>query len=183
MNMHKNARLTPFGRERVVMQVESGQTAEAAARAAGVCPRTVRKWLERFRSEGLAGLTDRSSRPHRLNRPTPAATVEKVEALRRQRWTGKQIAAEVGVSPATVSRILRHLGLNRIAALEPVRRYEREHPGELIHRHQEARPLRSRRPSHHRRSQGTESVPRHRLGVRPCLHRRLACGLLSDSAR
>jgi transposase InsO family protein len=136
MNMHKNARLTPFGRERVVMQVESGQTAEAAARAAGVCPRTVRKWLERFRSEGLAGLTDRSSRPHRLNRPTPAATVEKVEALRRQRWTGKQIAAEVGVSPATVSRILRHLGLNRIAALEPaepVRRYEREHPGELIH--------------------------------------------------
>jgi transposase InsO family protein len=136
MNMHKNARLTPFGRERVVMQVESGQTAEAAARAAGVCPRTVRKWLERFRGEGLAGLTDRSSRPHRLNRPTPAATVEKVEALRRQRWTGKQIAAEVGVSPATVSRILRHLGLNRIAALEPaepVRRYEREHPGELIH--------------------------------------------------
>jgi transposase InsO family protein len=62
--------------------------------------------------------------------------VEKVEALRRQRWTGKQIAAEVGVSPATVSRILRRLGLNRIAALEPaepVRRYEREHPGDLIH--------------------------------------------------
>ena len=62
--------------------------------------------------------------------------VEKVEALRRQRFTGKQIAAEVGVSPATVSRILKRLGLNRIAALEPaepVRRYEREHPGELIH--------------------------------------------------
>ena len=60
----------------------------------------------------------------------------KVEALRRQRLTGKQIAAEVGVSPATVSRILKRLGLNRIQALEPaepVRRYEREHPGELIH--------------------------------------------------
>jgi transposase InsO family protein len=56
--------------------------------------------------------------------------------LRRQRYTGKQIAAETGVSPATVSRILRRLGLNRLSALEPaepVRRYEREHPGELIH--------------------------------------------------
>jgi transposase InsO family protein len=136
MNIHKNARLTPFGRERIVMQVLSGQTAEAAARAAGVCPRTVRKWVARYRSEGLAGLADRSSRPHRLHRPTPTAAVERVETLRRQRWTGKQIAAELGISPATVSRILRRLGLNRIAALEPaepVRRYEREHPGELIH--------------------------------------------------
>ena len=136
MNIHKNARLTPFGRERIVVQVLSGQTPEAAARAAGVCPRTVRKWVARYRSEGRAGLADRSSRPHRLYRPTPAAIVEQVEALRRQRFTGKQIAADVGVSPATVSRILRRLGLNRIAALEPVepvRRYEREHPGELIH--------------------------------------------------
>ena len=136
MNIHNNARLTPRGRERVVNEVASGQTPEAAARAAGVCPRTVRKWVARFQAEGLEGLKDRSSRPHRLRRPTPAATVEKVEALRRQRWTGKQIAAEVGVSPATVSRILRRLGLNRIEALEPaepVRRYERDHPGELIH--------------------------------------------------
>jgi len=136
MNMHKNARLTPLGREHLVKAVVNGQTPEAAARAAGVCPRTVRKWVARYRSEGLAGLTDRSSRPHRLYRPTPAAMVALIEALRRQRWTGKQIAAEVGVSPATVSRVLRRLGLNRIAALEPaepVRRYEREHPGELIH--------------------------------------------------
>jgi transposase InsO family protein len=119
-----------------VNQVRSGQTPEAAARAAGVCPRTVRKWLARFAAEGIAGLTDRSSRPHRLYRPTPAAIVEKVDALRRQRFTGKQIASDVGVSPATVSRILKRLGLNRIQALEPaepVRRYEREHPGELIH--------------------------------------------------
>jgi transposase InsO family protein len=120
----------------LVKAVRSGQTPEAAARAAGVCPRTARKWVERYRLEGLAGLADRSSRPQRLYRPTPSQTVEKVEALRRQRWTGKQIAAEAGVSPATVSRILRRLGLNRIAALEPaepVRRYERQHPGELIH--------------------------------------------------
>jgi transposase len=136
MNIHKNARLTPLGRERIAKQVLSGQTPGAAAQAAGVCPRTVRKWVARYRSEGLAGLADRSSRPRRLYRPTPAVMVEKVEALRRQRWTGKQIAAEVGVSPATVSRILRRLGLNRIAGLEPaepVRRYEREHPGDLIH--------------------------------------------------
>ena len=136
MNIHRNARLTRLGRERIARQVLSGQTPGAAAQAAGVCPRTVRKWVARYRSEGLAGLADRSSRPRRLYRPTPAVMVEKVEALRRQRWTGKQIAAEVGVSPATVSRILRRLGLNRIAALEPaepVRRYEREHPGDLIH--------------------------------------------------
>jgi transposase InsO family protein len=114
----------------------SGQTPEAAARAAGVCPRTARKWLARFLAEGVEGLQDRSSRPHRLYRPTPPEIVERVEALRRQRWTSKQIAAELGISPATVSRILKRLGLNRIAALEPaepVRRYERETPGELIH--------------------------------------------------
>ncbi|MDE2469175.1 MAG: IS481 family transposase [Bradyrhizobium sp.] len=136
MNIHKNARLTPLGREHLVKAVLEGQTPEAAGRAAGVCARTVRKWVARFKAEGIAGLRDRSSRPHRLRQPTPAAIVEKVEVLRRQRFTGKQIAAELGISPATVSRILRRLGLNRIAALEPaepVRRYEREHPGELIH--------------------------------------------------
>ena len=136
MNIHKNARLTPRGRERIVRQVASGQTPEAVAEAVGVCPRTVRKWVDRYRFEGLAGLQDRSSRPHRLRRPTPQAVVEEVERLRRQRWTGKQIAAATGVSPATVSRILRRLGLNKLSALEPaepVRRYEREHPGQLIH--------------------------------------------------
>lgn len=64
------------------------------------------------------------------------AVATKVEALRRQRFTGKHIAADVGVSPATVSRILKRLGLSRLQALEPaepVRRYERDHPGELIH--------------------------------------------------
>jgi transposase InsO family protein len=96
----------------------------------------VRKWVARFRAEGEAGLRDRSSRPHRLHRPTPEAIVTAVAALRRQRHTGKQIAAELGISPATVSRILQRLGLNKLKALEPaepVRRYEREHPGDLIH--------------------------------------------------
>jgi transposase InsO family protein len=136
MNIHKNARLTPLGRERVVRQVLSGQTPKAVAVAAGVCPRTVAKWLKRYLSEGLAGLQDRSSRPHRLHRPTAAAVVERIGGLRRQRLTGKAIAAELRVSPATVSRVLKRLGLNKLKALEPaepVRRYERENPGELIH--------------------------------------------------
>jgi transposase InsO family protein len=136
MNMHKNARMTPLGRERLVQEVLSGQRPEAAAKAAGICPRTARKWIARFKVEGRAGLMDRSSRPKRLYRPTPAAIVEQVEVLRRQRFTGKQIAADLGVSPATVSRILRRLGLNRMRDLEPaepVRRYERDHPGDMIH--------------------------------------------------
>jgi transposase InsO family protein len=136
MNVHKNARLTSFGRERIALQVASGQTPKAVAEAAGVCPRTVRKWVARYRREGLAGLYDRSSRPHRLHRPTSQAVVEQVEVLRRQRRTGKQIAAELHISPATVSRVLTRLGLNRISALEPatpVRRYERQKPGEMIH--------------------------------------------------
>jgi transposase InsO family protein len=136
MNIHKNARLTPRGREQIVQQVESGQTAEAVAQAAGVCPRTVRKWVDRYRREGLAGLQDRSSRPHCLHRPTLQAVVDRIEALRRRRMTGKLIAKTVGVSPATVSRILQRLGLSNLKVLEPiepVRRYEREQPGELIH--------------------------------------------------
>src|ERR1700761_8476269 len=136
MNVHKNARLTPFGRERIARQIASGQTTKAVSGAAGVCPRTARKWVERYCREGLAGLRDRSSRPHRLYRPTPQVIVDEIAALRRQRCTGRQIAAQVGVSAATVSRILRRLGLNKFSAIEPaepVRRYEREHPGELIH--------------------------------------------------
>jgi transposase InsO family protein len=135
MNVHKNARLTPRGREWMVSLAARGQTPQAVAGAVGVCPRTVHKWLKRHESEGVAGLADRSSRPHRLYRPTPLAIVERIETLRRQRLTGKAIAAEVGVSPATISRVLRRLGLNKLSALElePVRRYERENPGELIH--------------------------------------------------
>jgi transposase InsO family protein len=106
------------------------------AAAFGVCVKTVNKWVARFQAEGLAGLVDRSSRPHRLRRPTPAQCVERVAELRRQRRTGKEIAQTVGVSPATVSRVLKRLGLNRLSALEPappVVRYERKTPGEMIH--------------------------------------------------
>ena len=113
MNIHKNARLTPNGRELIARRIESGQTPEAAARGAGVCPRTARKWHVRFKAEGLEGLKDRSSRPHRLREPTSAAINAKIEALRRQRFTGKHIAAEVSVSSATVSRRPRRGVLSR----------------------------------------------------------------------
>ena len=137
MNIHQNARLTPLGREHMVRAiVEGGQTPQAAARAAGVCPRTARKWVDRFRTEGLAGLADRSSRPRRLRQPTSPAVVDQVIALRRRRFLGQHIAKTAAVSPATVSRILERAGLSRLKNFgppEPVRRYERQHPGELIH--------------------------------------------------
>jgi transposase InsO family protein len=136
MDIHQNARLTPLGREHMVNMVLSGQTPKAVSEAVGVCPRTVRKWVDRYRTEGLAGLQDRSSRPQQLYRPTPQPVLDRIEALRRQRLTGQAIAAETGVSPATVSRVLKRLGLNKLSALqptEPARRYERERPGELIH--------------------------------------------------
>ena len=136
MNIHENARLTPHGRERMVRMVLSGQTPQAAARAVGVCPRTVRKWLARYKTEGTRGLQDRSSRPKKLRQLTPSETVERIVALRRKRLTGKHIARETGVSPATVSRVLKRAGLSRLKDLEPaepVRRYEHAAPGELIH--------------------------------------------------
>jgi transposase InsO family protein len=137
MDIHKNARLTPLSRAELVRRVlERKQRPTAVATAFGVCAKTVCKWVARFQAEGSEGLQDRSSRPHKLRQPTPRAVVKRIEALRRQRWTGQQIAAELGVSPATVSRVLKRLGLNKLKALEPaepVRRYERDHPGELIH--------------------------------------------------
>ena len=137
MDTHKNAALTPKGREMMVRAVvDFGLRKAAVARQFNTTSKTVAKWVERFEAEGVEGLRDRSSRP--LSSPsqaTPTACAA-VEALRRQRHTGKQIAAEVGVSAATVSRILRRLGLNRLSALEPAepsRRYERAAPGEILH--------------------------------------------------
>ena len=137
MDTHKNARLTPKGREQMVRAVvDGGLSKAAAARQFNSTAKTVDKWVRRYREEGVEGLRDRSSRPLSSASQTSLATCASIEVLRRQRYTGKQIAAEVKVSSATVSRVLKRLGINRMAALEPaepVRRYEREKPGELIH--------------------------------------------------
>ena len=80
MNMHKNARLTPHGRELIARQIESGQTPEAVARAAGVCPRTVRKWHARFggRPRGIAGSLIAAASLAPADAP---AVVEEIEAF------------------------------------------------------------------------------------------------------
>src|SRR5689334_7527403 len=133
MNIHKNARLTPHSRAELVRRiVNERQSPMSVATDMGISTNTVRKWVRRHQLEGEIGLLDRSSRPHRLRRPTAPATVKRIEELRRLRWTGKRIAIETGVSPATVSRVLQRLGISKMKALEPaepVRRYEREHPG------------------------------------------------------
>ena len=116
--------------------MEGGSSKAAAARRFNTTPKTVAKGVARLRAEGAAGLRDRSSRPRSSPSQAAPAICARVEALRRQRHTGEQIAAEVGVSAATVSRILKRLGLNRLSALEPaepIRRYERATPGEIVH--------------------------------------------------
>ena len=116
--------------------VDFGLSKAAAARQFNTTPKTVAKWIDRFEAEGMEGLRDRSSRPLSSPSQTTPADCAAVETLRRQRHTGEQIAGEVGVSAATVSRILKRLGLNRLSALEPaepVRRYERAAPGEILH--------------------------------------------------
>jgi len=101
MNVHKNAPLAPKGRDAMVRSVvEGGLSQAAAADLFNTTPKTVAKWVKRFRAEGVEGLRDRSSRPHSSPSRTPPATCTAVEVLRRQRHTGKQIAAEVAVSLA-----------------------------------------------------------------------------------
>jgi transposase InsO family protein len=137
MNVHKNARLTPFGRERVVKQVlERVSTPAAASAAAGVSLRTIYKWLSRFRNEGAAGLWDRRSKPKRLRCSLSTRQCERIERLRRERRPYREIARAVRAPLSTVARYARRLGLNRLEVLDPkpaVQRYEHEHPGELVH--------------------------------------------------
>ncbi|WP_339764741.1 IS481 family transposase [uncultured Hoeflea sp.] len=137
MNIHKNARLTPLRRAEMAQAVIEGGLCKArVARIYGVSAKIVARWVERYKVEGPAGMADRSSRPDRMPAATDPLICERIIALRRQRWTGKHIARDVGVSPATVSRVLRRAGLSRLKDLdpaEPVRRYERQYPGELIH--------------------------------------------------
>lgn len=137
MKLHANAPLGPKGRAIMVRRVlEEGIALTEAAEAAGVSARTAGKWVRHYRAEGEAGLFDRSSAPHNVHNATPADRVEAIAALRRLRLTGPEIAELLEMATSTVSAVLKRIGLGKLSCLappEPIRRYERHHPGELIH--------------------------------------------------
>ncbi len=137
MDYHKNAPWTAVSRERLArMVVSDGMTLKSAAARFSVSTKTAAKWAGRYRQLGVAGLADRSSRPLHSPRQTDSLLVEKVLALRRLRYNGWRIAGELGLSRATVSRILRRARLSRWRDLHPqppVQRYEHAAPGDLLH--------------------------------------------------
>jgi transposase InsO family protein len=136
MNLHANAALSWTGRRRLCeLVVDQGWTVTAAAQAAGVSVRCARKWVGRYRLEGLAGLRDRSSAPRCVSNRTAHDRVEVIIKLRRLRFTAAEIAETLGMALSTVSGILSRIGLGKLGRLgleQPVR-YERSRPGELVH--------------------------------------------------
>jgi transposase InsO family protein len=137
MKLHGNARTCPNSRrvlaDRVLIE---GWSVTAAAEAAGVSERTVYRWLRRWREQGQLGLLDRSSRPHRSPTRLPARKVDVIRSLRRLRMTAAQIAEVLGLALSTVSLWLKRIGLGKRSRLEPPEppnRYQRRHPGELVH--------------------------------------------------
>lgn len=137
---HANAALTPRARLRLaVLVVEQGWTYSAAAKMFMVAPRTAKKWAERYRAEGVAGMTDRSSRPRRIAAKTPPQLVRQIVRLRwRHRLGPVQIAGRLGMAASTVHAVLVRCRINRLCRIdrvtgEPLRRYEHDHPGSLIH--------------------------------------------------
>jgi transposase len=137
MKIHANAPLGPKGRAIMVKRVlEEGIALTEAAEAAGVSARTARKWVGRYRTEGDAGLLDRSSAPKRVHNATAPERVQAIAALRQLRMTGPEIAELLEMATSTVSAVLKRIGLGKLSRLEPqepVRRYERRRAGELIH--------------------------------------------------
>ena len=137
MKVHANAPLGPKGRLTMVQRVVDEQWSFAeAAQASGVSERTCRKWVGRFLAEGLDGLRDRPSTPHSVPHRTPDELVEVIATLRRLRMTGAEIAFCLAMAASTVSAVLLRIGLGKLSRLEPPEppnRYERRHPGELIH--------------------------------------------------
>jgi len=150
-NYHHHARLTIVRREELARRVLEGRLSLNEAMAEFKLSRqSAAKWVRRYRVDGPAGLRDRSSRPHRCPRQTSEERIAQVESLRRLRWTGVRIAQELRLGPATVSRILRRLKLNRIRDLEPQlppNRYEHAAPGDLLHLDIK-RLVKIQRPSH-----------------------------------
>lgn len=137
MDIHKNARLSFRSREDLCrLVVEQGATRKAAAVAFRVSPKTVAKWVKRFRLGGVEGLLDRSSRPHRSPGRLSESLAVRVVELRGGHMPGYEIARRTGASPASVSRILRRARLSRWRDLNPpppIQRYEHAAPGDLLH--------------------------------------------------
>jgi len=137
MKVHANAPLGPKGRKLMVQRaIEQGWSVTEAAAAAGVSDRTCSKWIGRYRTEGEAGLLDRSSAPRSIPHRTPDELVEVVVLLRKLRMTGADIAFCLGMALSTVSAVLLRVGLGKRSRLdppEPPNRYERRHAGELLH--------------------------------------------------
>jgi transposase InsO family protein len=137
---HANAALTPIHRLRLArLVVEQGWPIARAAERFNVSWPTAKRWVDRYRLLGPAGMNDASSRPHRSPGKTPAPVVRKIVHLRwKQRLGPVEIAAQVAVAPSTVHKVLVRCRINRLSHVdrvtgEPIRRYEHEHPGALIH--------------------------------------------------
>ena len=136
MNLHANAALSWSGRRRLCeLVVVERWTVAAAAEATGVSVRCARKWVGRYRLEGVAGLRDRSSAPRRVANRTDRDRVDAIVKLRHLRFTAAEIAETLGMALSTVSGILTRTGMGKLGRLgleQPVR-YERSRPGELVH--------------------------------------------------
>ena len=137
MKLHANAALSLNQRRRMVGRVvDQGWSLAKAAAAAEVSDRTCAKWVARYRADGEAGLLDRSSAPLSIPHRTPEERVEVVALLRRLRMTAAEIAFCLDMALSTVSAVLQRIGLGKLSRLpppEPPNRYERRHPGELLH--------------------------------------------------
>ena len=137
---HANAALTPRARLRLArLIVEDHWPPSVAAKMFMVSPVTARKWAARFRAEGSAGMVDRSSRPRSMPTKTPLPVVKRIVKRRwRSRLGPVQIAGELGLPASTVHAVLVRCRISRLSHIdrvdgEPIRRYEHNYPGSLIH--------------------------------------------------
>jgi transposase InsO family protein len=137
MKLHGNARTCPKSRRLLVARiVENGWPVRQAADAAGISERTAYRWVARWREHGAGGLCDRSSRPLCSPRQLSESKVDAIRSLRKLRMTASEIAEVLGLALSTVSLWLKRIGLGKRSRLqppEPPNRYERRHPGELVH--------------------------------------------------
>jgi hypothetical protein len=119
--------------------VDQGWPIPRAAERYDVSWPTAKRWADRYRVEGPAGMIDRSSRPHRQPHRTPVPVVRKIVHLRwKQRLGPVEIGDRLGMLSSTVHAMLVRCRINRLTHLdrvigEPIRRYEHERPGDLIH--------------------------------------------------